>query len=610
MMNQKRLYSTFGKPEERPCDPEAHGMAGESHSLLNEDEIVDDPKAQEKVTYRMMYSFTALMVLSMLAIYWAVSHQYSASYTTQSTGSISSLKKSHHKGKTTAKKTISNKRLIDKPQKTGAASADHPNVVFFLIDDLGHDSIGYDATELADVVPYMTALYKTGVTFEKYYSQEVCTPARASLLTGRMPISLGMQYGLVSEMVEWGLNTSEVTFAEVLKDYGEYTNVAIGKWHLGHWQPQYLPTARGFDEYLGYVSGEDYYWSKKCPVYSQYTDLIYSDSDCYFKYNLTDLSDYSTFMFGDKAVSVVSSHDFDSSPLFLYLPFQAAHDPYHDIDPIHDEGVPPSYVGQAVYQKFASRFTGSKRLQHILSLYLFDQFVNDLIEEFKSVGQYENTYFFFASDNGGCYKGGGRNGGLRGCKGTLFEGGTNVDAFIHSPLLPSSVQGSRYYGLTHVSDMFPTMLDFLGIDYTPTSSANSLDGYSHYDAILGNDDSPRSVMLYNMWFKYNSDDIDYDWANSSFAIRNERYKLLHVHQYNTVSEWYDEDEVLNDDDDYSLQKCDQAEAIDGNMTYFLFDLDNDPYETSNLYTTDETSKYYTIIVSFFSYLLLNFFSII
>ncbi len=582
------MYSTFGK-EVKPNDPEANGFAEEVNSLLgHEDTYVDDPKSQRKVTYRMMYSFTGLMVIGMLAIYWAVSHQY-----TSTSSSVSTVKKSHKTKKTTSS---SHKKLIDKPQKTGAASADHPNVVFVLIDDLGYDSIGYNATELADVVPHMTTLYKTGVTFEKYYTQEVCTPARAALLTGRMPISLGMQYGLVSEMVEWGLNTSEITIAEVLKDYGEYTNVAIGKWHLGHWQPQYLPTARGFDEYLGYTSGEDYYWSKRCPVYPQYTDLLYSDSSCYHVYNLTDLEDYSTFMFGDKAKSVVSSHDFDSTPLFMYLPFQAAHDPYHDVDPSNN-GVPPSYVGEELYNRLAIRFDGAKRLQHVLSLYLLDQFVNELIEEFKSVGQYDNTYFFFASDNGGCYKGGGRNGGLRGCKGTLFEGGTHVDAFVHSPLLPSSVQGSRYYGLTHVTDMFPTILDFIGIDYTPTSSANSLDGYSHYDAIMGTSDSPRTQMLYNMWFKYNSDDIDYDMANSSFAIRNERYKLLHVHQYNTVSEWYDEDEVLNDDDDFSLMKCDQSEAISGNMTYFLFDLDNDQYETRNLYTTDTSSEYYSIIVS-------------
>jgi hypothetical protein len=96
---------------------------------------------------------------------------------------------------------------------------------------------------------------------------------------------------------------------------------------------------------------------------------------------------------------------------------------------------------------------------------------------------------------------------------------------------------------------------------------------------------------------YNDDTADYDMENSSYALRNERYKLMHVHQYNTISEWYSEDYVTSDDDNYAIDKCDQSDATTGNMTYFLFDLLMDKNETQNLYTTDESSSYYSIIAN-------------
>ena len=97
--------------------------------------------------------------------------------------------------------------------------------------------------------------------------------------------------------------------------------------------------------------------------------------------------------------------------------------------------------------------------------------------------QLDNTYIIFASDNGGCPTNGGRNYPLRGTKGTLYEGGVHVEAFVSSPLLPSKMQGADYDNIFHVSDWFPTMLDFAGISYAKVDKP--LDGVSHASALLG-----------------------------------------------------------------------------------------------------------------------------
>jgi arylsulfatase A-like enzyme len=152
------------------------------------------------------------------------------------------------------------------------------------------------------------------------------------------------------------------------------------------------------------------------------------------------------------------------------------------------------------------------------------------------------------SDNGGCSGSGGKNGPLRGTKGSLFEGGVKVDSFIWSPLLSSKLQGSIYPHLFNVVDWFPTMLSLAGIDYTPSIPANDLDGIDQYEAMLTfADEGPREYMLYNYY--YNVDRYQFDlWVNGSFAIRNERYKLMHAYNSSRYAAWYQPDDLVDNDD--------------------------------------------------------------
>lgn len=120
-----------------------------------------------------------------------------------------------------------------------------PNFVFILVDDMGYGSIGGgDDNDISFASTYMTSLAKKGIMMKNYYAQEICSPSRASLLTGRYPITLGMQYGEIQSATEWGVNTTEIFFPEVLHWKSNYKSYGIGKWNLGHYTAEYLPTAR------------------------------------------------------------------------------------------------------------------------------------------------------------------------------------------------------------------------------------------------------------------------------------------------------------------------------------------------------------------------------
>ena len=164
---------------------------------------------------------------------------------------------------------------------------------------------------------------------EKYYSQEACTPARAALLTGRIPLTIGLQYYEHSVDESGGLGLEETTVAEVFQAAG-YDTYMFGKWNLGNGSPRYLPTARGFDYFLGYMDGFNNYWSKNTPDIPEFRDFMFADTMCYYMYDAEDVITYSTTLYQDKAVSVINFHDFTTKPLFMYMAFQAVHDPFSE----------------------------------------------------------------------------------------------------------------------------------------------------------------------------------------------------------------------------------------------------------------------------------------
>lgn len=402
-----------------------------------------------------------------------------------------------------------------------------------------------------------------------------------------------MQYGMVGATASWGMDLNEVTLAEVFKENGYKTHM-LGKWHLGYFSPLYLPTARGFDDFIGYVNGENYYWSKRSPDYPEHVDFMQADADCYYPYNGSDIHTYSTTFYTNHALDIIEKHSSDESML-LYLAFQAVHNPFTDYGK-HLDGLPDSYLPDSILDSVNTDIVGRMHQEYVKSLYLLDSSIGQIKSKLEETGLMDNTYIVFISDNGGCYLGGGKNGPLRGSKGSLFEGGVKVDSWIYSPLLQTT--GTVYHGLMHISDWFPTMLSLASIDYTPDND-NLLDGVNQVPGWMGGG-GQRTTMLYNYYTAL--EDYDFDiWYNGSFAVRDEKYKLLHTYEDPKYSLWYESEDLVDNDDEISAVDGCAQQFLAGSFKYYLFDLENDPYETTNLYyeqtkdVSDAKTKLYALL---------------
>ena len=138
------------------------------------------------------------------------------------------------------------------------AQSSKPNIVFIMADDLGNADLGYRGGEIR--TPNIDALAKQGVRLESFYGQQVCTPSRAALMTGRYPMRYGLQTLVIFPSHSYGLSTDERTLPEALKEAG-YNTMMVGKWHLGHADRKYWPQNRGFDYFYGNVMGEVEYFT-------------------------------------------------------------------------------------------------------------------------------------------------------------------------------------------------------------------------------------------------------------------------------------------------------------------------------------------------------------
>ncbi len=145
-------------------------------------------------------------------------------------------------------------------------SAERPNILIILADDLGYSDIGAYGGEIH--TPALDTLAENGVRFRQFYNAGRCCPTRASLLTGRYPhgVGMGAMVSSVDSELTQGpyqgyLSESAVTLAEMLQDAGYHTYMS-GKWHVGE-RPQHWPRMRGFERYFGLISGASSYYDRK-----------------------------------------------------------------------------------------------------------------------------------------------------------------------------------------------------------------------------------------------------------------------------------------------------------------------------------------------------------
>lgn len=314
----------------------------------------------------------------------------------------------------------------------GAAdAAPRPNIVFFLIDDLGRSDVGFMGCK--DIhTPQIDKLARGGAILDAHYVQPVCSPTRAALMTGRYATRTGV-YTVVRPHAKWGLPLEERTLAGALKEAG-YETAITGKWHLGEFQGAYLPTARGFDHQYGHYFGAlDYFTHIRDGWHDWYRD----DKEL-------KEEGYSTHLIAREACRLIETKN-PAKPLFLYVPFNGVHSPLQ---------VPESYM-----EPYGMLKENRRKMAGMLAA--VDEAIGQIVAALEAAGLRENTLILFSSDNGGPNPEAlSTNGDLRAGKGTIYEGGVRVCAFANWPgHIPAGITVNEPM---HVVDWYPTLLKLAG----------------------------------------------------------------------------------------------------------------------------------------------------
>ncbi len=333
---------------------------------------------------------------------------------------------------------------------TATAVERAPNIILVLADDLGYGDLGsFGATHIK--TPHLDEMARQGVRLTDFYaSGSNCTPSRAGLMTGRYAVRSGLAHQVIFVADEHGLPAEEITIAEMLKPLG-YRTAIIGKWHLGH-TPQHWPTTQGFDYYYG------------LPYSNNATPLaLYRGSR-----KIEEPVRQATLIERFTAEAIRFIEQRPDRPFFIYLPHTAPHVPLHVSD----------------------RFAGKSRA----GLYgdvveALDWSMGELFNAIQRLELDEQTLVIFTSDNGPYPQG--STGGLRGSKGTPWEGGYRVPFIARWPgHIPA---GAVSNGISMNIDLLPTLKDITGASLP---AGLKLDGRDITDLLGGGSESPHDVLYY------------------------------------------------------------------------------------------------------------------
>jgi arylsulfatase A-like enzyme len=346
-------------------------------------------------------------------------------------------------------------------------TAPRPNVVIIVADDMGFADVGFNGS--TDIkTPNIDRLAKSGARLDQFYVQPLCSPTRAALLTGRYPMRHGLQVGVVRPWAKFGLPLNERTLATALKEAG-YETAITGKWHLGHFEPEYLPTRRGFDHQYGHYNGAiDYF-----------THIRDDGFDWHRNDKVSRDEGYATHLIAKEAVKRIVERD-ANKPLFLYVPFNAVHSPHQ---------VPEKYT-----QPYGA--LKGKRKTYAGMMAAMDEGIGQILDAIEAKGMRENTLVLFTSDNGGADAGRVTNNGLlRAGKGGVYEGGVRVAACIAYPgKIPA---GGTVTQPLHIVNIYPTLVKLAGGDLSAAKQNLPLDGVDAWDTIANGAASPNKEILLN-----------------------------------------------------------------------------------------------------------------
>lgn len=403
-------------------------------------------------------------------------------------------------------------------------AAERPNVVVLLADDLGYQDIGCYGGPVE--TPTLDQLAAKGARFTNFYSGcAVCSPSRATLLTGRHHIRAGVYSWIHDESQKSHLLERETTLAEVLKGAG-YATAHVGKWHLG------LPTKK-FDKPTPDQHGFDYWfatWNNAEPSHKNPKNFIRNGKP------VGQLNGYSCQLVAEEAINWLDEKRDQEKPFFLNVWFHEPHAPIAAPDEIVNE-----YGGQ---KDKAAVYSGT--------IDNTDRAIARLLAKLAEVDAIENTLIVYASDNGS-YRDD-RTGGLRGKKGVNWEGGIRVPGIFCWPgTIPNGQQIDAPAG---VVDILPTVCGLLDLD----QPERHLDGSNLAPLLTQQGEFERHQPLF--WHLQKSRPI--------VAMRDGRYSLV-----------ADPDYELSTSNMFQEAWIPKIKA--GSYTNFrLYDLEADPQQTTDL----------------------------
>lgn len=405
-----------------------------------------------------------------------------------------------------------------------AADAPRPHILYIMADDLGFADVGFHGSDIR--TPNLDRLAAGGAKLGQFYTQPMCTPTRAALMTGRYPLRYGLQTGVIPSGATYGLATDEFLLPQALKAAG-YRTALVGKWHLGHGDRKYWPAQRGFDSFYGPLVGE----------IDHFKHEAHGVTDWYRNNELVVEEGYDTHLLGSEAVRLVAGHD-PKTPLFLYLAFTAPHTPYQ---------APQSYLDQYAHIKDPARRA------YAAMITAMDDEIGKVVAALAARGMRDETLIVFHSDNGGTrnkmFAGEGavsgdlppNNSPYREGKGTLYEGGTRVVALAN---WPGRIQAGAPQGVMHVVDMMPTLAKLAGAQL---DRSKPLDGRDVWPALaLGA--AGRTEVVYNV-------------EPTQGAVRDGKWKLVWHVVLPPKSELFDLDADPSETTDLSARFPERVAAM-------------------------------------------------
>ncbi|NJM54817.1 MAG: sulfatase-like hydrolase/transferase [Verrucomicrobiae bacterium] len=363
----------------------------------------------------------------------------------------------------------------------GAASPPQPNINFILADDLGYGDLAcYGSDKVA--TPNLDGMAKEGMKLTSFYVAPVCSPTRASFMTGCIPQRVGIG-GVLFPRNTHGLNPDEITLPELLKKQG-YATAIIGKWHLGN-QDIFQPLKHGFDRWYGTIASnsQGYYHNTKTYAdncvwregYTRESVLKLTEAKCALLRDNVVIevpADQTQFTqrYTREAIRFITANK--DKPFFLYMPHNMVHIPLH---------VSADFVGKSKLGIYGD------------AVQELDWSTGEILKTLKKLGLDKQTLVVFTSDNGPHLGQGASAGLLRGAKGSTFEGGVRVPFIAR---WPGKIPANRVIDEpVTIMDMLPTFVSLAG---GSVPQDRVIDGKDIWPVIVGTDGakSPHDAIYY------------------------------------------------------------------------------------------------------------------